>query len=172
MASLELWKPESRASSPLAYTEFENPSIGDAPFYSGSYVLQTKSPKASPRTLLRGSKATHTRGTHAHMSSCPHEAGASKGRSVLDVLFAVGFSVPPTLVAARSTSQSSKDEGTAVPAACRAVCPHGRSSVCCLLCAAQLNIANPSTGKQKLIEIEDEKKLCAALPWLLPCLQC
>jgi small subunit ribosomal protein S6e len=30
--------------------------------------------------------------------------------------------------------------------------------VCCLLCA-QLNIANPSTGKQKLIEIEDEKKL-------------
>ena len=78
---------------------------------------------------------------------------------------------PPTLVAARSTSQSSKDEGTAVPGACRAVCPHGRSSVCCLLCAAQLNIANPSTGKQKLIEIEDEKKLCAALPWLLPCLQ-
>ena len=44
--------------------------------------------------------------------------------------------------------------------------PHDGSHVCCLLCAAQLNIANPSTGKQKLIEIEDEKKLCAAP---LPC---
>ena len=43
----------------------------------------------------------------------------------------------------------------------RPLCPHDRSNVCCLLCA-QLNIANPSTGKQKLIEIEDEKKLCAA----------
>lgn len=28
----------------------------------------------------------------------------------------------------------------------------------------KLNIANPSTGGQKLIEVEDDKKLCAALP--------
>ena len=30
--------------------------------------------------------------------------------------------------------------------------------------SAQLNIANPATGKQKLIDIEDDKKLCAAAP--------
>ena len=30
------------------------------------------------------------------------------------------------------------------------------------LACAQLNIANPATGGQKLIEIDDDKKLCAA----------
>ena len=69
---------------------------------------------------------------------------------------------PPTSSLAGSLRALSQHEGAPVPLPWQAFCPHDRSIVLCLLRAVQLNIANPSTGKQKLIEIEDEKKLCAA----------
>jgi hypothetical protein len=72
------------------------------------------------------------------------------------------FISPPTSSLAGSLRALSQHEGAPVPLPWQAFCPHDRSIVLCLLRAVQLNIANPSTGKQKLIEIEDEKKLCAA----------
>ena len=72
------------------------------------------------------------------------------------------FISPPTSSLAGSLRALSQHEGAPVPLPWQAFCPHDRSIVLCLLRAVQLNIANPSTGKQKLIEIEDEKKAAAS----------
>ena len=72
------------------------------------------------------------------------------------------FLPPPrrSLPSDRKASAFARMKVRPSPRHTRPLCPHDRSNVCCLLCA-QLNIANPSTGKQKLIEIEDEKKLAS-----------
>ena len=84
------------------------------------------------------------------------------GPTVFAQKYASHFISPPTSSLAGSLRALSQHEGAPVPLPWQAFCPHDRSIVLCLLRAVQLNIANPSTGKQKLIEIEDEKKLCAA----------
>ena len=92
-----------------------------------------------------GGAAATDGGRHARGLTLPEHSGRDR-----DFAGSVNFTPPSTSCGADSLGF--QHEGGPSPAPAALLLPHDGSHVCCLPCAAQLNIANPSTGKQKLID--------------------